>query len=74
MPAAVHVYISYPADTHGEDETWLEAVTSKHHGDLAEERLATSPMQGSATFRAAWEAAAFVSELTASGRWTAQTI
>jgi hypothetical protein len=74
MPAAVRVYISYPAEAHDEDETWLEAVASRHHGDLPEERLTSSPMQCVATFRAAWEAASFVSELSASGRWTARII
>lgn len=74
MPATVRVHVNYPAVARDDDETWLDAVASRHHGDLAEERLLTHPMQRTATFRAAAEAASFVSELAASGRWKAHII
>jgi hypothetical protein len=74
VPDAVRVHIRYPIEGQDADEAWLDTAASRHHGDLADARMLSAPIQRIATFNAASEAESFVDQLNASGRWAAHII
>lgn len=74
MPDTVRVHIRYPTDGQDGDEAWLDTASSRHHGNLADARMLSGPIQRIVTFSAASQAESFVDELNASGRWAAHII
>lgn len=64
------VHLRYPDDDSPEDEAWLGAVASRHHGELAGV-MESYPRQQIARFESISDARAFAEELASSGRWQA---
>ena len=73
-PAGSKVHIRYPVDTNPDDATWLAAIASRHHGELADYVMESAPVQRFAWFESTSDAHAFVEELADSGRWLASII
>lgn len=71
MADECRVVIRYPAIGEDDDESSLEAIVRRHHGELAEATMLSMPGQRTVYFRDRSSARMFVDELTASGRWRA---
>jgi len=65
------VHIRYPYSEEAVDESWLASEAECHGGQLSEAVFLSNPLQRLGEFPDEPSALAFVSSLTASGRWHA---